>query len=143
MTRARSGRKARKRLGRVLVVEDDPVLAMAIEAALQDAGAVQVILCPSIASTMQALEMGSPDALVIDVHLADRNDGWAIAELVDLLGPPRPSIVFSTGSPKDIPPEIAEMGPIFEKPYDPAQLAEALANGAKPGFMARLRDAMS
>jgi len=143
MARAKSGRKTRKRLGRVVVVEDDPVLALAIEAALQDAGAKQVILCPSIASTMQALESGSPNALVIDVHLADRDDGWAIAELVDLLGPPRPSIVFSTGSPSDIPPEIAELGPIFEKPYDPAQLAEALASDAKPGFIARLRGARS
>jgi CheY-like chemotaxis protein len=143
MTRARSGRRTRKRLGRVVVVEDDPVLALAIEAALRDAGASQVILCPSIASTMRALESGSPNALVIDVHLADRDDGWAIAELVDLLGPPRPSIVFSTGSPRDIPPEIAELGPIFEKPYDPALLAEALASGARPGLIARLRGARS
>ena len=72
MTRARPGRRTRKRLGRVVVVEDDPVLALAIEAALRDAGASQVILCPSIASTMRALESGSPNALVIDVHLADQ-----------------------------------------------------------------------
>jgi DNA-binding NtrC family response regulator len=143
MTRARSGKRGRKKLGRVVVVEDDPILALAIEAALRDAGASEVIVCPSIASTMLALEARSPEALVIDVHLTDRNDGWAIAELVDLLGPPRPSIVFSTGSPADIPPEIAELGPIFEKPYDPAQLAEALASGAKPGLIARLRGAMS
>jgi len=34
----------------------------------------------------------------------------------------RPRIVFSTGAPQDIPKEIAEIGPIFEKPYDPAEL---------------------
>ena len=60
-----------------------------------------------------------------------------------MLGPKRPRIVFSTGSPDEIPPDIAEMGPVFEKPYDPAQLAEVLASGAKPGLFARLRNAIS
>lgn len=143
MSRAKSRQSRKRNLGRVLVVEDDPVLAMAIEAALQDVGAAEVVICPSIACTMEALEQGPADAIVIDVHLADRDDGWALAELVDMLGPRRPRIVFSTGSPEDIPPEIAEMGPIFEKPYDPAQLAQALAEGAKPGLIARLRDAIS
>jgi DNA-binding NtrC family response regulator len=128
---------------RVLIVEDDPVQGMALEQALRDAGAREVVLCPSIASAMAALEEGPADAVVLDVHLADRDDGWALAELVDMLGPKRPAIVFSTGSPQDIPPEIAEMGPVFEKPYDPAQLAAALAGGEKPGLFARLRGAIS
>ena len=139
MSRARSARSRRKDLGRVLVVEDDPILATAIQAALEDAGASKVVVCPSIASTMDALEQGAPDAIVLDVHLADRDDGWAVAELVDLLGPRRPRIVFSTGTPEDIPPEIAEMGPIFEKPYNPAELVEALTDSGKSGFFARLR----
>ena len=35
------------------------------------------------------------------------------------------------------------MGPVFAKPYDPAQLAEVLASGARRGLFARLRDAIS
>lgn len=133
----------KKRLGRVLVVEDDVILSLAIELALLDAGAAEVVVCPSIACTMEALEQGPPDVIVIDVHLTDRDDGWALAEMVDLLGPKRPRIVFSTASPEDIPPEIAEMGLVFEKPYDPAELAEALASGARSGLFARLRNAIS
>ena len=143
MSRAKPIKQTRVPLGRVLVVEDDPVQSMALEAALSDAGASSVVLCPSIACTMTALEEGPADAIVLDVHLADRDDGWALAELVDVLGPKRTRIVFSTGSPEDIPVQIAEMGPIFEKPYDPAQLAEALVSGAKPGLFARLRGAIS
>ena len=139
--KARNGSKAR--LGRVLVVEDDPIQSIALEVALIDAGATSVVLCPSIACTMTALEQGPADAIVLDVHLADRDDGWALAELADMLGEKRPRIVFSTGSPEEIPPGIAEMGPIFEKPYDPAQLAAALVSGAKPGLFARLRNAIS
>jgi CheY-like chemotaxis protein len=134
---------AKSTLGRVLVVEDDPLQGLALETALRDAGAAEVVLCPSIARTMAALEEGPADAIVLDVHLTDRDDGWALAELVDMLGPRRPRIVFSTGSPEDIPPDVAEMGPIFEKPYDPAQLAQVLASGAKPGLFARLRSAIS
>lgn len=129
--------------GRVLVVEDDPVLALALEAALKDEGAEEVVVCPSMTCTMQALEQGPADAVVLDVHLADRDDGWALAELVDLLGPKRPTIVFSTGSPEDIPPEIAEMGLIFEKPYDPAELARVLVSPSRRGLIARLRGAIS
>ena len=132
----RQGKRAR--LGRVLVVEDDPIVALALEAALRDAGAAEVVVCASMACTMDALERGPAAAIVLDVHLADRNDGWALAELVDLLGPKPPYIVFATGAPEDIPPEIAEMGPIFEKPYDPAQLVEVLVSGAKRGLFARL-----
>lgn len=143
MRRAKQSSKGKSNLGRVLVVEDDPLQAVALQSALLDAGAAEVVLCPSIAETMLALEEGESDAVVLDVHLADRDDGWALAELVDLLGPKRPRIVFSTGSPEEIPPEIAEFGPIFEKPYDPAQLVEVLAGDAKPGLFARLRDVIS
>lgn len=126
-------------LDSVLVVEDDPVLGAAIEAALRDAGAERVALCPSIAGAMAELEVGDLSAVILDVHLADRDDGWALAELVALLGPRRPQIIFSTGAPEDIPPGIAEMGLVFEKPYDPAELVEALAGERRTGLFARLR----
>jgi len=131
------------KLGRILIVEDDPILALSLEVALQSAGATDVVICPSIASTMLALEEGEAETVILDVHLTDRNDGWALAELVDQLSPRRPRIVFSTGSPEDIPPHIAEMGMVFEKPYDPAHLAEVLASGARKGLFARLRGAIS
>ena len=135
-----SSRRPRKRgrLGRILVVEDDPIVALALEAALVDVGAAEVVVCPSIASTMDALERGPVAAIVLDVHLADRSDGWALAELAELLGPKPPYIVFATGAPEDIPPEVAELGPVFEKPYDPVKLAEVLVSGAKRGLFARL-----
>ncbi|KHL24417.1 hypothetical protein PK98_10220 [Croceibacterium mercuriale] len=142
MIRQNTPADANRPLGRVLVVEDDAVLALAIEDALLTVGATEVVICPSIACTMLALEEAEADCLVLDVHLADRNDGWALAELVDQLGPRRPTIAFSTGSPELIPPAIAEMGLVFEKPYDPLELARALASGRPRGFFARLRDAI-
>ena len=136
---AKSQERGKSALGRVLIVEDDPVLALALEDALVERGAEDVVICPSIAATMAELEGERPDALVIDVHLADRDDGWALVELVEMLGTRRPRIVFSTGAPQDIPPKIAEAGAVFEKPYDPADLAAALSGEEKRGLFSRLR----
>jgi len=133
-----------KTLKRVLVVEDDPVLSLSLDEALRDAGVREVVICATLESTIEALEKADADAVVIDVHLADRDDGWALAELVGQLGPRRPRIVFSTGSPEDIPAEIAEMGLVFAKPYDPAELARELASGEESkGLFSKLRDAIS
>ena len=139
---AKSQERGKSALGRVLIVEDDPVLALALEDALVERGAEDVVICPSIAATMAELEGERPDALVSDVHLADRDDGWALVELVEMLGTRRPRIVFSTGAPQDIPPKIAEAGAVFEKPYDPADLAAALSGEEKRGLFSRLRNAI-
>ena len=129
-------------LGRVLIVEDDPVLALALEDALNAACSAEVVICPSMESTMAAIEEQWPATMIIDIHLADRDDGWAVAELVDMLGTRRPRIAFSTAAPQDIPEEIAEMGAVFEKPYDPAELIAALSGDEKRGLFAKLRGAI-
>jgi CheY-like chemotaxis protein len=93
---------------------------------------------------MAALEQQRPDLIVIDVNLADRNDGWALAELVMELTPRPPRIIFSTGAPQNIPPEVAELGTVMAKPYEPQRLLDAIHQEQdSPGLLARLRDAIS
>ena len=136
----KKSQKSAKQLPHVLLVEDDAILALALEDALLEAGTKEVVVCQTMQATMRALNDGpKPDAIVIDVHLADRDDGWAIAELVTFLGPRPPRIIFSTGSPEAIPQEIAELGVIFEKPYDPEELVAALVSERKSGPFALLR----
>ena len=127
-------------LANVLLVEDDAILAMALEDALLRAGAGRVTICASVEQTMRALDSDErPDAIVLDVHLADRDDGWALAELVTMLGPRPPRIAFSTGSPESIPANVAALGPVFVKPYDPDDLVGALVEGGKSGLFTLLR----
>lgn len=123
----------------VLIVEDDAVLALSMEAALLDAGVKTVVISSTTDHALTALRNAPPDAIVLDVHLADRDDGWAIAELVETLGPDRPQVIFSTGAPKDIPEEIATFGVVLEKPYAPETLLEALREPKARGLFSRLR----
>lgn len=134
------GAKPPKVLRRVLLVEDDGLLAMALEDALLRAGAGEVVICSTMQQTMRELDRNAhPDALILDVHLADRDDGWALAELVTVLGPKAPRIAFSTGSPESIPAKVAAMGPVFQKPYNPDELVAALLEDKKPGLFTLLR----
>ncbi|MGX7951636.1 response regulator [Tsuneonella sp. HG249] len=143
MAKAASEGKTRRALGDVLLVEDDALIAVALEGSLLDAGAKSVTICTTTAEALAALRDHKPDSMVLDIHLADRDDGWAIAELVNSVGPNPPRIVFSTGSPQDIPSEIAELGPVLEKPYDHAELIAALRRPPRAGLLARIKHALS
>ena len=47
---------------------------------------------------MAELEQARPDALILDVHLADRDDGWALAEVVAMLGQGRYVLALGTAA---------------------------------------------
>jgi DNA-binding response OmpR family regulator len=131
-------------LGRALIVEDEPILAMNLEDALREGGAEDVVVCSSVSAAMAELERLKPDILILDVKVADRDDGWAMAELVMELSPRPPVIIFSTGSPEQIPEKVAELGAVLAKPYDPAVLIAAIAeHRRKPGLISRLREALA
>lgn len=133
----------RRRKGqRVLVVEDDVLLGMELESALRHAGAADVVVCRSMAEAATKLETWTPHAVVLDVRLSDRDDGWALAEMVSLLGARPPRIAFSTGSPEDIPEDVRRLGPVFAKPYDTARLAAELMQLPPAGLVGRLRAAL-
>jgi CheY-like chemotaxis protein len=120
-------KRVRRRKGpRVLVVEDDPLLAMDLEQALMDAGARQVVISSSMQQAAAELERWLPQAVVLDVQLSDRADGWALAEMVSLLGTRPPWIAFSTGQPEAVPAEVQRFGTIYAKPYDTRVLAADL-----------------
>lgn len=134
------GQKVRRSLPqRVIVVEDDAVLGLTIEETLTQSGVAHVTVCPTAACTVERLRGENYDAVVLDVHLADSDEGWEIAELVDALGDDNVRIVFQTGSPQDIPQDIRQLGPVLSKPYEPQELVEALKQKPQKGLLAALR----
>ncbi len=144
MAKATSSRRKSQSLGRALIVEDDALLAMNLEDALMTGGAEAVVVCDSVAAAMAELERLKPDILILDVQLADRDDGWALAELATALSPRPPAIIFSTGAPERIPEKVAQLGAVLAKPYDPAALIALLVElRRKPGLLGRLREALA
>lgn len=131
-------------LGAILIVEDDPVLALNLEATLTERGARQVTISPTTQDALEALEENSFDAIVLDVHLADRSDGWTVAELVCELGPRPPAFIFATGAPEAIPAEVAELGIVLEKPYDAHELVDEIERQRKTGgVLGKLREVIA
>ena len=133
-----SEQKLRK-FGPVLVVEDDAVLALAVEDALLAAGARDVSLAASTEKAMEILRGSRVETVILDVHLADRGDGWAIAELLRALGAEAPKVIFATGSPDEIPEDIADLGPVLAKPYDFDELVSLARGSTRPSLFSRLR----
>lgn len=131
-------------LGPALVVEDEAIVALAIADTLSEAGADEVAICYTTAQALVEMQRLRPAILVLDVHLADRDDGWALAELAVAITTTPPLIVFSTATPESIPPRIAELGHVLAKPFPPNALATLVQRHARhPGLLGRLRNVLS
>lgn len=124
---------------RVIVVEDDAMLGTLLRETLIESGFDHVEVCPSTACTLDKLRDGSFDAIVLDGHLADTDEGWGLAELVSALAEENTRIVFQTGTPEEIPLHVRSLGRVLTKPYDPRELVEALMQKPRPGLLALLR----
>lgn len=130
-------------IGPGLVVEDDPVVALLVADTLRDAGAAPVEICATTEAARDALERLCPALVILDVHLADRDDGWALAELLSALGPQTAQVIFATATPEAIPQAVAALGTVLPKPFAPAQLQAAIDRKRPASLMTRLREALS
>ena len=126
--------------GRALVVEDDAILALEMAQTLSDLGIEQVATCASTAEAMTLLADFRPTVLTLDVNLADRQDGWALAELATQISATPPVIIFATGSPESVPPRVARLGHVIAKPVDPQDVHAILHKAQKDsGLIGRMR----
>lgn len=107
---------------KVLIVEDSLLLAMELEAGLEDSG-VEVVGCAAeLGEALSMLELGF-DAAVLDADL----NGQSVAPVAEVLRKEGRPFVFATGYAD----KAAPMGfdaPIVRKPYNVHQIARALAS---------------
>jgi two-component sensor histidine kinase len=107
---------------KVLIVEDSLLLAMELEAGLEDSG-VEVVGCAAeLGEALAMLEL-SFDAAVLDADL----NGQSVAPVAEVLRREGRPFVFATGYAD----KAAPMGfdaPIVRKPYNVHQIARALAS---------------
>ena len=111
----------------ILIVEDDLLIAMDLERALDEAGCVVVGLVPSVARALAKIDNNQIDAALLDVTLG-RELVFAVADRLSNDGVP---FVFVTGEPRSVP-ERHAMRPVISKPYQPTKVLEALATAMTP-----------
>jgi CheY-like chemotaxis protein len=107
----------------VLIVEDDPIIAIDFEDRLLGFGVTQVRTVGSVTQALDAIAKQAPDFALLDVELI-REKSFAIAERLVALRIP---FVFVTGYGADarIPPEFAGQ-PRLQKPCSSDALEAAL-----------------
>jgi DNA-binding response OmpR family regulator len=113
----------------ILVVEDDQLIQVMVEEALSDGGFEST----STASGEEAVALLRDDkssyrAVVSDINLAEKLDGWEVARVARENDPAMP-VIYMTGTQgedwasKGVPNSV-----LLAKPFAPAQLVTALSN---------------
>ena len=106
---------------RVLVVEDEPMVSLALQDALADFGCE---VAGSAARLQPALDLAHRltfDIAVLDIDL----DGTRVDRVAEAIAARRLPVVFVTGYGPDAAPRHVS-GPVLEKPYETANLERAL-----------------
>lgn len=108
---------------RVLLVEDEALVAMLIEDALDSAGAVMLGPYAAVAPALAAIPEALPELAVLDLNLA----GESSLPIADELAGRGVPLVFASGyGQAGLPPRFRGR-PMLAKPFDPAELISVLA----------------
>lgn len=98
----------------ILIVEDEPLIAMMLEDFLESLGHQVVGTCDSVAAALGFVEKGGFDVAIIDVQLKDGEQVWPVADRLAAAGTP---FVLATGGHVEAPPAAHAAAPILAKPY--------------------------
>ena len=108
---------------RILIVEDEILIALELESLLQEAGHQVVGIA---ASSQDAVSLGhrlSPDLAFVDIHLTDGPTGVDVARR---LGEQGVTVLFMTANAKRIPEDFAGARGVISKPYTERGVRQAL-----------------
>lgn len=110
----------------ILLVEDDQLIQCLVEEALTEGG-FEVSIFASGEEAVAALNHKTFRAVVSDVHLSGKMEGWDVARVAREIDPALP-IIYMTGkaaeewSSKGVPNSV-----LLTKPFAPAQLVTAVS----------------
>jgi len=108
---------------RILVVEDEYLIAIEVKRWLMTAGAEIVGPVPSVKQALDLLADHDLDAAVLDVNLGDGARVYPVADELSAIGVP---YLFATGDVKVADASGYQHQPRLEKPFSAAELVRAL-----------------
>lgn len=98
----------------ILIVEDEPLIAMMLEDFLETLGHKVVASCDSVDAALAHVEAGGFEVAILDVSLKDGLKVWPVADRLAAAGTP---FVLATGGHVEPPPEAHAGAPLLAKPY--------------------------
>ena len=108
---------------RILIVEDEPLVAMDLEAILAAEDCAVLGPAPSVARALALLEADPPDAAVLDANLS----GDSVEAVADALVARGIPFAFATGYGREALPARHRAAPVLAKPFAPAALIAVVA----------------
>ena len=107
----------------VLIVEDEPLIAMMLEDFLETLGHRVAGTCETLEEAIEKVEAGGFDLAIIDVQLKDGQQVWPLADRLAEQGTP---FIIATGGHVEPPPEQHADAPVLTKPYTIEAIEPAL-----------------
>lgn len=107
-----------------LIIEDEDIVAMTIEAVLRECGFTSFDVAPSAETAIEAAACRTPDLITSDVRL---RSGCGIAAVESICDGPPVTVVFVTGHAA----EVAQRHPehrVVTKPFSDTELVAAVAS---------------
>ncbi|URD38187.1 response regulator [Methylobacterium tardum] len=114
---------------RVLIAEDEYLIAMEVKRWLQHAGAKVVGPVPTVERALDLIEDDDVDVAVLDLNLGDGATAFPIADRLRALGVPH---LFATGDVQLGQGSGYEDSPRLEKPFVEAELVRAVGKLIAP-----------
>ena len=106
----------------ILVVEDEPLIAMMLEDFLESLGHSVSATCESVSDALAEAEKGGFDLAILDVNL----NGQPVTPVVEVLVERGVPFVFATGYGQRGVPEPYRQTPTLQKPFQSDALADAI-----------------
>ena len=112
----------------VLIVEDDEGIQSVVEDALREGG-LEIAIAPTAEEAVTLLKgkVANYRALVTDINLKGRMNGWEVAKRAREIDPAFPIIYMTGAAANDWPSHGVPNSLLLEKPFAPAQLLTAVS----------------
>jgi DNA-binding response OmpR family regulator len=108
----------------VLIVEDEPLIAMMLEDYIDGLGHTCAGIADSVEDAMDRVEAGGFDIAILDVHLRGGAPSWPVA---DALADRGVKFLMATGGHVEPPPARHAQAPVLPKPFTIDGVRAALA----------------
>jgi two-component system, response regulator PdtaR len=99
---------------RILIVEDEILIALELESLLQDLGHEPIGIAATSSEALALARGARPDLALVDIHLADGPTGVDVGRGLAQAGTP---VMFMTANAKRVPSDFAGGCGVIAKPY--------------------------